>query len=306
MALKVCKFGGTSMADGNIIVEVKKIMESDKDRRFAVVSAPGKRYSGDVKVTDLLYSCQSELNETGGISKSFPAVRARFLDIARQLNLKTDIGAVLDETERRIVSENSTDFTASRGEYLSARVFAEVSGAKFIDSEEVIFFKADGTLDGAKTYKAISEAVDGVKLAVFPGFYGKGADGRVKTFSRGGSDITGAVVARAVNATLYENWTDVSGFLACDPHIVDFPPAGRGNDHCTDFPSYSVGRYGYGNSGQKKLYRHLHRKIAHERRNRLYKESAFRYRGRGRSRRAYSFGYRYNVACRVGRGVERR
>ncbi len=131
MALKVCKFGGTSMADGNIIVEVKKIMESDKDRRFAVVSAPGKRYSGDVKVTDLLYSCQSELNETGGISKSFPAVRARFLDIARQLNLKTDIGAVLDETERRIVSENSTDFTASRGEYLSARVFAEVSGAKF-------------------------------------------------------------------------------------------------------------------------------------------------------------------------------
>ena len=223
MALKVCKFGGTSMADGNIIVEVKKIMESDKDRRFAVVSAPGKRYSGDVKVTDLLYSCQSELNETGGISKSFPAVRARFLDIARQLNLKTDIGAVLDETERRIVSENSTDFTASRGEYLSARVFAEVSGAKFIDSEEVIFFKADGTLDGAKSYKAISEAVDGVKLAVFPGFYGKGADGRVKTFSRGGSDITGAVVARAVNATLYENWTDVSGFLACDPHIVDPP-----------------------------------------------------------------------------------
>lgn len=223
MALKVCKFGGTSMADGNIIVEVKKIMKSDKDRRFAVVSAPGKRYSGDVKVTDLLYSCQSELNETGGINKSFPAVRARFLDIARQLNLKTDIGAVLDETERRIVTENSTDFTASRGEYLSARVFAEVSGAKFIDAEEVIFFKADGTLDGAKSYKAISEAVDGVKFAVFPGFYGKGADGRVKTFSRGGSDITGAVVARAVNASLYENWTDVSGFLACDPHIVDSP-----------------------------------------------------------------------------------
>ncbi|MDE6442244.1 MAG: aspartate kinase, partial [Clostridia bacterium] len=223
MALKVCKFGGTSMADGNIITEVKKIMESDETRRFIVVSAPGKRYSGDIKVTDLLYACHNELKEIGNITKSFSAVKSRYENIVKQLNLEIDIDAILDETERRIVQEHSVDFTASRGEYLCARVVSEVLGAKFIDAEDVIFFKEDGSLDGTESYKAIAAAVSGVKLAVLPGFYGKGANGRVKTFSRGGSDITGAVVARAVNATLYENWTDVSGFLACDPHIVDSP-----------------------------------------------------------------------------------
>ncbi len=215
------------MADGNVIANVKKIIDSDKERRFVVVSAPGKRYSDDIKVTDLLYACYEELKNTGSCAEAFKAVRARFTDIALQLGLKLDINSVLNETQKRIDEEKSEDFTASRGEYLSARVVAEYLGAKFIDAEEVIFFNEDGSLNGEKSYKAISSKTDGIGKAVFPGFYGAGADGRVKTFSRGGSDISGAVVARAVNASLYENWTDVSGFLACDPRIVDSPKSIR-------------------------------------------------------------------------------
>lgn len=223
MSVKVCKFGGTSMADGNVIKNVKNIIDSQAERRFVVVSAPGKRYSDDIKVTDLLYSCYEQLNVNGTCAEAFKPIRARFTDIAKQLGLKLDIKAVLDETERRIEEENSEDFTASRGEYLSARIVAEELGAKFIDAHDVIFFNEDGTLNGEKSYKAIASAVAGAERAVLPGFYGCGADGKVKTFSRGGSDITGAVVARAVNASVYENWTDVSGFLACDPRIVDSP-----------------------------------------------------------------------------------
>ena len=223
MTLKVCKFGGTSMADGNTMNAVKKIIESDEKRRFIVVSAPGKRFNGDIKVTDLLYACFDELKEKGECKNSFSSVRQRFESIVKELRLDMDIKSVLDETEERLVKERSSDFTASRGEYLSARIMATLLGAKFIDSEDVVFFKEDGQLDGERTYKAISAAVADAEKAVFPGFYGTGADGKVKTFSRGGSDISGAVVARAVNASVYENWTDVSGFLACDPRIVDNP-----------------------------------------------------------------------------------
>lgn len=223
MLLKVCKFGGTSMADGHVMNSVKKIIESDPARKFIVVSAPGKRFSGDTKVTDLLYACYEQLQKEGSCSAAFEAVRTRFEGIVRELNLNLDIKAILDRTQRRIEEENSADFTASRGEYLSARVFAEHLGAKFIDSEEVVFFNETGELDNAKTYKAISAAIGDAPKAVFPGFYGQDINGKVKTFSRGGSDISGAIVARAVNASEYENWTDVSGFLACDPRIVDAP-----------------------------------------------------------------------------------
>ena len=211
------------MADGNTMQAVKKIIDSDVKRKYVVVSAPGKRFNGDVKVTDLLYACYGELKEKGDCSQSFAKVRARFESIVKELNLSMDIKAVLDETQRRLNEEQSEDFTASRGEYLSARIMAELLGVKFIDGEDVVFFKEDGRLDGEKTYRAISQAVADGANAVFPGFYGRGADGKVKTFSRGGSDISGAVVARAVNASVYENWTDVSGFLACDPRIVDNP-----------------------------------------------------------------------------------
>ena len=223
MAVKVCKFGGTSMADGNVMNRVKSIIDSDKDRKFIVVSAPGKRYSGDVKVTDLLYECYREVEEKGSCGAAFALIRNRFTGIVKELNIDFDIGSVLDETEARINREKSEDFTASRGEYLSARVMAEVLGAKFIDAEDVIFFDLNGAYDAEKSDRAINEALRGAARAVFPGFYGRGSDGKVKTFSRGGSDISGAIVARAVNATTYENWTDVSGFLACDPRIVESP-----------------------------------------------------------------------------------
>lgn len=223
MALKVCKFGGTSMADGIAMQSVKKIIEGDEARKFVVVSAPGKRFNGDIKVTDLLYACYDELNEKGNCKEAFSKVRRRFESIVKELNIDLDIAAILDETETRLNEEKSSDFTASRGEYLSARIMAELLGAKFIDSEDVVFFKENGQLNDEKTYKAISNAVKDTEKAVFPGFYGKGTDGKVKTFSRGGSDISGAIVARAVKASVYENWTDVSGFLACDPRIVDSP-----------------------------------------------------------------------------------
>lgn len=223
MAVKVCKFGGTSMADGNVIRGVKKIVDSDPARKYVVVSAPGKRYSGDVKVTDLLYRCHTDLNDGKDIKKSFAAVRARYLSIVRELNVDLDFEPVLDETERMIEEESSEDFTASRGEYLNARIVAAVLNARFVDAGDVIFFNEKGQLDGEKTYKAVREALEGAERAVMPGFYGRSVSGRIKTFSRGGSDITGAIVARAVGASLYENWTDVSGFFACDPRIVDSP-----------------------------------------------------------------------------------
>lgn len=223
MALKVCKFGGTSMADGNVMRSVKKIIESDPARRYIVVSAPGKRFGGDIKVTDLLYSCYDEIESGGTCKKAFAAVRARFESIVKELNADIDISAELDQTERRMDEEKSRDFCASRGEYLCAAVMARLLGATFIDSGDVVFFDENGVLDGAKTYKAIAAACENTGRAVFPGFYGKDHNGRIKTFSRGGSDISGAIVARAVNASEYENWTDVSGFLACDPRIVNNP-----------------------------------------------------------------------------------
>jgi len=211
------------MADGNVMNAVKKIILSDEARRFVVVSAPGKRFSGDTKVTDLLYACYDEIEQSGTCSKAFAKVRARFESIVKELNIEMDISSVLDETEKRLNEERSRDFTASRGEYLSARVMANLLNARFIDSEDVVFFDEKGVLDSDRTYKAISKAVTGAQYAVFPGFYGVGADGKVKTFSRGGSDVSGAIVARAVGAGVYENWTDVSGFLACDPRIVESP-----------------------------------------------------------------------------------
>ena len=141
------------MADGNVIKNVKGIIDGDPQRKYIVVSAPGKRYSADVKVTDLLYKCHLELLQTGGCKKSFSAVRARFSSIVKELNLTFDINSVLDETEKRIVAEKSEDFTASRGEYLSARIAAEELGAVFVDAEDVIFFRENGSLDGERSYR---------------------------------------------------------------------------------------------------------------------------------------------------------
>lgn len=209
------------MSDGNVINAVKKIISGDAERRYIVVSAPGKRYSGDKKVTDLLYECSRTLSN--GVKSAFAPVRARFVSIAKELNCGLDAEPLLDETERAIAAVGGEDFIVSRGEYLCARIVSKVLGAKFIDSQEVIFFKPNGEVDGKKTYKAINDACSEFEFAVFPGFYGRGADGKIKTFTRGGSDITGALIARAIQASVYENWTDVSGFFACDPRIIDSP-----------------------------------------------------------------------------------
>ena len=153
------------MADGNIISKVKRIIDSDIERKFIVVSAPGKRYSGDVKITDLLYRCHEQMMSEGDIEQGFGKIRERFTLIAKELNLKSDFSAVLDETMARIEREQSEDFTASRGEYLCARIVAEVLDAKFIDAEDVILFKENGSLDGEKSYRAVAEALNGVTRA---------------------------------------------------------------------------------------------------------------------------------------------
>lgn len=221
--IKVCKFGGTSMSDGMNFRRVANIVNGDPDRRFVVVSAPGKRFGNDDKVTDLLYAAHSALEEGKNFRQAFSRVRDRFTGIVREIGLAFDIAAVLDRCEREIEEEHSRDFTASRGEWLAAIVMAELLDAPFIDARDTVRFFADGRLNAEETFSLVREALKGKRRAVVSGFYGAYPDGKVKTFSRGGSDVTGAIVARAAGADLYENWTDVSGFMACDPHIVDNP-----------------------------------------------------------------------------------
>ncbi len=221
--IKVCKFGGTSMADGITMLRVRKILESDPARRYVVVSAPGKRFSGDVKVTDLLYETYDNVSLRGETGEAFEKICERFRGIVSELGLNMDVDALLAQTGAEILREATPDFCASRGEYLSARIMAQLLDVPFIDARDVVKFGADGRLDGEKTYALLAAALKGKKRAVVSGFYGEDVNGKVKTFSRGGSDVSGAIVARAAGADLYENWTDVSGFLACDPRIVDNP-----------------------------------------------------------------------------------
>ena len=211
------------MADGITMLRVKSIIESDPTRRYVVVSAPGKRFGGDIKVTDLLYETYDNVVVSGETGAAFEKICERFRGIVSELKLDMDIDAILAETGEAIIREASPDFCASRGEYLSGRVMAELLGIPFIDARDVVKFGPDGKLDNARTYALLAEALKGKKRALVTGFYGEDANGRVKTFSRGGSDISGAIVARAAGADLYENWTDVSGFLACDPRIVENP-----------------------------------------------------------------------------------
>lgn len=210
------------MADGISIRRVAEIVNADPSRRFIVVSAPGKRFGQDTKVTDLLYETYEEFRVTGKLGSAFAKVRDRFRSLVLELGLSFDVGALLDETEREIYAEPTKDFIASRGEYLAGRITAELLGADFIDARDAVKFNEEGRLDPC-TYELLASALKGKKRALVAGFYGADPQGKVKTFSRGGSDISGAIVARAAGADLYENWTDVSGFLACDPRIVDNP-----------------------------------------------------------------------------------
>ena len=219
----VTKFGGSSLADAGQFAKVKSILLMDEARQYVVPSAPGRRFKTDDKVTDLLYKCHRQVENGEDFQETFDLIAARYMDIAEALQLKVDLGTALDEVNEKIAAGANADYCASRGEYLNGLLLADYMGWRFLDSAEVIKFDEHGQLDAELTNDLMAAALaDGVPTVV-PGFFGSYADGTVHTFSRGGSDITGAIVARAVNATVYENWTDVSGFLMADPRIVDDP-----------------------------------------------------------------------------------
>ena len=217
----VCKFGGTSLADACRIRQVRDVILSNANRRCVVVSAPGKRFGADKKITDLLYHCHHEVTNGAAANLVFAPIRDRFEEIARELGV-SGYSEWLDETEAGLGAGETEDWLASRGEYLNARLIAAFLGARFVEAADGIFFGEDGRFDGARTYPQLREMLAGDELTVIPGFYGCDVQGQVKTFSRGGSDVTGAIVARAMNASVYENWTDVDGVRMADPRLIAY------------------------------------------------------------------------------------
>jgi aspartate kinase len=220
---KVVKFGGSSLADAKQFQKVGDIIRADAERRYVVPSAPGKRFSKDTKVTDLLYQCYNLAKEGKDFSDPFREIRSRYNEIIQGLALDYSLDEEFARIEEELKTNPSPDYTASRGEYLNGHVMAAYLGFTFLDPFEMIFFDENGALDEDRTKKAVAESLSSIPNAVIPGFYGQGTDGRVKTFSRGGSDITGSIIAGAIRAEVYENWTDVSGCLAADPRVVPDP-----------------------------------------------------------------------------------
>lgn len=223
MGIKVAKFGGSSVADGIQLTKTKQIIEQDPDRKFIVVSAPGKRFDSDNKITDLLYLCKTHIDHNLPYDQVFQVVADRYMAVKLNLGVDVDLMAHLDEIRENLKKNPTADYIASRGEYLNAVLIAAFLGFDFVDAKDLIKFDAKGRLMIEETDKALREELEKHENAVIPGFYGSTPDGNVKTFSRGGSDITGSLVARAIGADVYENWTDVSGFLMADPRIVKNP-----------------------------------------------------------------------------------
>lgn len=219
--IKTAKFGGSSLSDAGQFKKVAAIVRSDPERRFIVVSAPGKRFSGDEKITDLLYRCASLASAREDFSAPFALIRDRYLSIEKELGLEAaHMGSALDEIEAALSTGRATrDFIASRGEYLCARLMGAYLNVPMVDAAQLIRFRENGELDTEATMLYCAPLKD-LPVAVIPGFYGAMPGGTVRTFSRGGSDITGAIIARAVGADVYENWTDVDGFMMADPRIV--------------------------------------------------------------------------------------
>ena len=220
--LKVLKFGGSSMADAVQFAKVKAIVDADPMRVAVVVSAAGKRWKDDHKITDLLYLCHAHLKYGVSCDGIFDMIRSRYLEIRDDLGLKTDLESEFDALRAKMDKGISQDELVSRGEYFAARLMADFLGFHFVDAAEWLVFNLDGTVNEEQSYQNLRCAAAGRKI-VIPGFYGAMPDGTVKTFSRGGSDITGAHAAAALGADVYENWTDVSGFLMADPKIVKDP-----------------------------------------------------------------------------------
>lgn len=220
---KVVKFGGSSLASARQFKKVGDIIRSDKSRRYVVPSAPGKRNDKDEKVTDLLYQCYDAASTGASYKKILEKIKKRYEEIIDGLDLNLNLDPEFNRIEENFVAKAGRDYAASRGEYLNGLVMAEYLGYEFIDAAEVVFFHDNGVFDAEATDKELSERLEHVDRAVIPGFYGAKHDGTVKTFSRGGSDVTGSIVAKAIHADMYENWTDVSGFLVADPRIVENP-----------------------------------------------------------------------------------
>ncbi len=223
MKFKVAKFGGSSLADADQFGKVRSIIMADESRRYVIPSAPGKRYAEDSKITDLLYLCHAHVQHSVPFEEVFQIITNRYLEITSELGLDLDMKSELKIIKEKIKSHASLDYIASRGEYLNGLILANYIGYAFVDAAEVIFFKQDGSFDAERTNVVIAQRLSKHPNAVIPGFYGATPDGEIKIFSRGGSDITGAIVARGVQADIYENWTDVSGFLMADPRIIDNP-----------------------------------------------------------------------------------
>ncbi|MBQ6496980.1 MAG: aspartate kinase [Firmicutes bacterium] len=224
MRMKVAKFGGSSVADALQIEKIRNIIQGDPDIRYVVVSAPGKRFADDSKVTDLLYLCKTHIEHKIPYEQIFQVIYDRFMAVEADLGVDVDIKKELKEIKQEIEEGVSVDYIASRGEYLNAKIVAAYLGYDFVDAKELIKFNEKGKLMDDLTNEKISKVLSEHEYAVIPGFYGERlGDGKVKTFTRGGSDITGALIARATNAEVYENWTDVSGFLMADPRIVKNP-----------------------------------------------------------------------------------
>ena len=220
---KVVKFGGSSLASARQFKKVGDIIRADKSRRYVIPSAPGKRNSKDTKVTDMLYECYAAASTGASYKKLLEAIKARYQEIIDGLDLNLNLDHEFATIEENFVKGIGKDYAASRGEYLNGIVMANYLGYEFIDAAEVIFFDEHGNFEAELTNKELSERLEHIERAVIPGFYGSKHDGSIKTFSRGGSDVTGSIVARAIHADLYENWTDVSGFLVTDPRIVENP-----------------------------------------------------------------------------------
>lgn len=220
---KVVKFGGSSLASAEQFKKVGAIIRADKERKFVVPSAPGKRSSDDTKVTDMLYACYDLAEQGKDFKKELQAIHDRYQEIIDGLELKLSLDNEFKTIEKMFKEKAGTNYAASRGEYLNGIIMANYLGYEFIDAAEVILFNDDGEFDAETTNQNLRKRLEGVDAAVIPGFYGAYADGTVKTFSRGGSDITGSIVARAIKANVYENWTDVSGFLITDPRIIYKP-----------------------------------------------------------------------------------
>lgn len=225
MGNKVVKFGGSSLADANQIKKAAAIIKAEECRRYVVPSAPGKRFSDDIKVTDMLYKCCELAGSGVDFSDDFQLIKDRYNGIIADLGVEMSLDDEFETIVKELKARPAKDYAASRGEFLNGKVLAKYLGYNFVDAADVIVFDTKGMLLLDETVKAVRSRLKGLDNAVIPGFYGRTTEGVIKTFSRGGSDVTGSIIANAVNADIYENWTDVSGFLVADPRIVENPDA---------------------------------------------------------------------------------